>query len=445
MQKGDQSEGNLQWWQLSLIGVGCIIGTGYFLGSSIAIKMTGPSVIIAFTLAAIGNYIVFNSLAKMTADHPEKGSFRTYAKQAFGRSVGFGSGWVYWLSEMLIVGSQLTALSIFSRFWFQNTPLWVFASIYAILGILVMMIGTKGFEKLEDLFAVIKVAAILMFIIIAIIALSGVLNKPADPQIPTSIGEFFPEGATGLWSALIFAFYAFGGIEIMGLMSMQLKNKEDAPKSGKIMLLLLGVIYVASLGLALVLVSWDTFNQKESPFITALGGFDLPFFPHVFTGAMIIAGFSTMVASLFATTNILVTLAEEGDAPSFFSKKWKDKIALPSLGLTTVGVIISIVLSLLMPEKVYGYITTAAGLMLLYNWLLILLSSGRLLKLTGWDQGKRWFGVVLLLVAASGTLVDSSSRAGFFVSLAFILVIGLVILKMRSVWKHQEEGATQKE
>lgn len=48
---GSQVEGKLKWWRLSLIGVGCIIGTGYFLGSSIAIKATGPSVLIAFLLA----------------------------------------------------------------------------------------------------------------------------------------------------------------------------------------------------------------------------------------------------------------------------------------------------------------------------------------------------------------------------------------------------------
>ena len=49
---------NLAWWQLSLIGVGCIIGTGFFLASSIAIKMTGPSVVLAFIMAASATYIV---------------------------------------------------------------------------------------------------------------------------------------------------------------------------------------------------------------------------------------------------------------------------------------------------------------------------------------------------------------------------------------------------
>jgi len=114
---GTDEAANLAWWQLSLIGVGCIIGTGFFLASSIAIKMTGHSVILAFIMAASATYIVFEALAKMSANDPQKGSFRTYAKKAYGRWAGFSSGWVYWCSEILIIGSQLTAISILSRFW----------------------------------------------------------------------------------------------------------------------------------------------------------------------------------------------------------------------------------------------------------------------------------------------------------------------------------------
>ena len=57
---GQKSKGNLKWWQLSLLGIGCTIGTGYFLGSGIGIKLTGPSMVLSFLVAAIGTYIVFH-------------------------------------------------------------------------------------------------------------------------------------------------------------------------------------------------------------------------------------------------------------------------------------------------------------------------------------------------------------------------------------------------
>ncbi|UOQ94510.1 amino acid permease [Halobacillus shinanisalinarum] len=426
----------LQWWQLSLIGVGCTIGTGFFLGSSLAIESSGPAVVFVFILAAIGTYIVFQALAKMTAEHPEKGSFRSYAKKAYGRWAGFSNGWVYWSSELLIMGSQLTALAIFSQYWFPNLPLWLLSTIFGVLGIGVIFTGVSGFERVENIFAVIKTAAIFMFIVIAALALSGVINgNPSEQTVSMSFDGLFPEGLTGVWAALLYAFYAFGGIEVMGIMANELKNPKDASKSGRVMLILLGIIYVVSLGLALLLITWDKFNADESPFITALSQSDLAFVPHVFNGALIIAGFSTMVASLYAITTILATLSEDGDAPAFFAAKGKRGVPIHSLFLTIGGLCLSILVALLLPEKIFEYLTTAAGLMLLYNWLFILFSYKKLMKLTTADHVKRFVGILLIAAAVSGTLFDSTSRIGFFISLVFLLVIGTITFLMRKRWQ----------
>lgn len=436
----NKEEGHLAWWQLSLIGVGCIIGTGFFLASSIAIQMTGPSVILAFTMAACATYIVFEALAKMSANDPQKGSFRTYAKKAYGRWAGFSSGWVYWCSEILIIGSQLTAISLLTKIWFPKVALWIFALIYAICGLLVLFIGAKAFGKLESVFAVMKIAAIFMFIIIAVLALTGVIDGNHKENIPSTLEGFFPKGILGFWSALLFAFYAHGGIEVMGVMAIHLKKKEDAPKSGKVMLGLLGIIYVTSLILALLLMPYTKFKDDQSPFVTALSGFNLDFFPHVFTAAIIIAGFSTMSASLFSVTTILTTLSEEGDAPAIFSKqtKKKFKMPLPAIALTSVGLILSIVTSLLLPDKVYQYITTAAALMLLYNWLFILAMYHKLVDTTKADKIKRVIGIVLVSAAVSGALFHSTSRPGFFISLIFLSIIAIIVLFLRQKWKKEE-------
>jgi len=435
---GKKGDKKLAWWQLSLIGVGCIIGTGYFLGSDIGIRMAGPAILISFVLAAIGSLIVAEALGKLSAQDPQEGAFRSYAKKAFGSWAGFSSGWVYWFSEMLIVGSQLTALSILSRFWFPNVPLWVFATAFAILGVLVVIIGTQGFERAQNMFAIIKIAAIFMFIILAAAVLFGFFGGSSkDFQFATSKKEFLPNGMRGLWSSLIFGFYAFGGIEIMSMMAKRLKNKEDAKKSGTIMLLVLTVIYLISLVLAISLVSLDKFKINESPFVVALAKYNLDFFPHVFIGGIIIAGFSTMAASLFAVTSMIVTLAKDGDAPKLFAKKSKLKVEPFALALTICGLIASIILSLVMPDTVYEYITTAAGLMLLYNWLFVLLSFPRLLKATGFDHVKRFFGMGLILVAISGTLSDKTSRPGFYVSIIFVVLVFIAYMIIKKVRKRR--------
>ena len=436
--KSGAEENNMKWWQLSLFGVGCTIGTGFFLGSSLAIKMTGPAILIAFIIAAVGTYFVFDALSKMTSQEPLKGGFRSYAKKAYGRWAGFSSGWVYWCSEVLIMGSQMTALSIFSRFWFPKVPLWIFATIYGVLGLAVILIGVNLLNKMENILAILKISAILMFIIIAALAIFGVIDGDRPIQYPNSKKELIPGGIKGLWSAVIFAFYAFGGIEILGLMATKLKDPKEAPKAGKVMLFMLTFIYVLSIGLAVMMVSWHTFNAKESPFVIALDAYNLSFVPHFFNAALIIAGFSTMTASLYGVTSVLVTLGEEGDAPASFSRKGKLKVPLPTLMITILGITASIVAALVMPNRIYEYITTAAGLMLLYNWIFILGSSRKILKLKLKEKLMYSIGAIFILIAVTGTIFHDTSRPGFFISLAFLGIIGIITFIMNFQWKKKK-------
>lgn len=430
--------GDLAWWQLSLIGIGCTIGIGFFLGSALGIKHAGASIIFSFLIGATGTYIVYSRLAKMTIQDPQEGSFCYYAGKAFGKWAEFSCGWNYWCSNILIMGSQLTALGLLSQFWFQDVPLWIFSAGYAVLSFFVVMLGTKGFDKMEDLFAVIKIAAILMFIVIALGIFFGWIKGDAgggaNPgNFPNTIKEWLPMGVKGLWSSLIYAFYAYGGIEVIGLMAMQLKKKEDTLKAGTIMMFLLMILYVGSLGLAVSLASFNKFTEKESPFVTALTNYDLAFFPHVFNGAIIIAGFSTMTAALFGVTTLLVTLAKDGDAPKLFQKKLNFKdLPLPSLLLGMGGLAASVICAFLLPGKVFEFITTAAGLLLLYNWLFILLSSFKLV-----EKGRflSILGLLLLLLAISGTVVEKTIRNGFFISILFVALIGIVALIMQRKWK----------
>ncbi|MGY4689963.1 amino acid permease [Salibacterium sp. K-3] len=435
-----KEESGLTWWQLSLIGVGCTIGTGFFLGASLAISMAGQAVLISFILAGFGTYSVYHFLAALMRKDPQKGAFHTYARKAYGRWAGFSSGWVYWGAEMLILGSQMTAVSIFSKYWFPGVPLWIFAAGYSLLGILVVLTGAKGFDRIENIFGVVKIAAILMFIVVAAVAMFSSFHSSQNSLFfPQTVQQFIPHGGKGLWASLIYAFYAFGGIEIMSMMAVRLNDKKEAPKSGKIMLAVITSIYIISLGMALLLTSSEAFHADESPFVTALDQYDFPYFADVFNGALIIAGFSTMAASLFAVTSMLVTLAEDGDAPSFFQKKGQNIIDLhlPALGLTVAGMLVSIFFSLLLPEKIYEYMTTAAGLMLLYNWFFILLYANRLVVIKGFSHVQRLGGLALILCAVSGTLLDKSSRPGFFVSLGFLIILAVVVMIMKRIWSRQ--------
>ncbi|MNC62538.1 hypothetical protein D3C75_1125670 [compost metagenome] len=105
-------------------------------------------------------------------------------------------------------------------------------------------------------------------------------------------------------------------------------------------------------------------------------------------------------------------------------------------------------MSLLLPGKVYEYITTAAGLMLLYNWAFILLSSGKLLKPAKLSGFKRWTGLVLIAAAVAGSLFHKISRPGFYISLLLIALIGasdLIVHKVRKKGNTSSSGDSSSE
>jgi L-asparagine transporter-like permease len=428
----------LTWRHLVLLGIAFTTGTGYFLGLSIAIQKSGFLVLILLLIAAFGTFFVFDALAKMIAQDSQKGSFRTYSKKAFGHWAGFSHGWMYWISEIFILGSQLTAISLFTKFWFPEIPLWIFTSIFAVLGVGIVLLGTKGFETMEDFLGVVKIAAILMFIIVGILSLTGVIGSE-NPHFHTP-ENYFSKGIMGMWTGLIFVFFAFAGIEVMGIMAAQLENPKEAPKAGKLMITIVTILFIISIGLALLLAPLESFSTQESPFVTALKDIKFTSIVHVFNGVLIVAGFSSLVASLYAVTQMMYTIAKDGDAPKFLAKTGKRNIPYQALGVTICGMIISIIAALLLPKKVYEYITTAGGLMLIYTWVFIILASRKLLKLSTWGQIKSIIAVILILITASGTIFDNTTRPGFFISIVFLLIIGIITFLLRKRWpKNNDE------
>ncbi|TGB02468.1 amino acid permease [Halobacillus salinus] len=423
----------LMWWQVSLIGIGSIIGAGFFLGTGLSIQLAGPSVLIGYLIAGVTTYFVFSALAEMSVNDPESGSFRAYAKKAFGHSMGFVAGWMYWLSGILIMSSEIVALSTFSQFWFPNVPLWIFSVVFAALGFGINLFGVKNFGKIESLFAVVKLSTLVAFIVFVALFLFGIVS-PAESRVMTQTGisEFFPNGVRGLWSAMIFIFFSFGGIAVVGVASAELKNKKDIPKAGTLLLLILVSVYVAGLFFVLYMVDWSVINESESPFVTSLSAFAIPYLDSVFNAVIMSAAFSTMVGALFSITHIMVSLAEDGDAPHKLKRKNERGVALRSLFLTAIGVGVSILFLFLLPDTMYEYVTTSAGVMLILNWAIILVSHLKLQKTYKGNADSfhtfgypftSYLGIFLIGVAITGALLRETERIGLFISLGMIVVI----------------------
>jgi len=428
-------EAVLKWWQLSLIGIGSIIGAGFFLGTGLSIKIAGPAVMFGYLIAGLATFFVFSALAEMTVNDPETGSFRTYANKAFGHSVGFISGWMYWLSGVLIMSSEIVALSTFTQFWFPHVPLWVFSIVYAGLGFGINLLGVKNFGKIESTFAVVKMSTLIAFIGFGALFLLGVFSPKSIStvsQLQLTAKSLFPNGITGLWSALIFIFFSFGGIAVVGVASSELKDKNEIPKAGFGLIIALVSIYLLSLFFIFSMVNWTKIDESKSPFVTALSAFHIPYLDSVFNVIIISAAFSTMVGALFSISHVMVSLAEDGDAPKSLKEK-HNGVAYKALFVTAIVLGVFILLSYLLPDTMYEYVTTSAGVMLILNWIIILASHIKLhptydnkdsFKALGYPLTS-YTGIVLILLAISGALFHVNERIGLFISLGMVMVIFL--------------------
>ena len=426
-QQQEHDEQSLGWVSLALFGAGCTLGTGFFLGSSLAIRWSGISVVVLLLLAAGGTYFVYSALAEMTANNPKEGAFRTYAGETFGAWAGFGSGWMYWSSEMLIMGSSLTALGLFSQFWFPHFPLWAFVAIYACVGLFIATLGAKGITQTENILAVIKLAATVAFIVIAGAACLHWLPIQISPAPSINHNQWLPHGVMGGWSGFIYAFFAFAGIEVMGLMAAKLKEPKDAIKSGRVMLFSVSILYIVSIALILMLLPANQVTPDESPLVKAMSSVGLHVVVHILNGVLIIAGFSTMVASLYAITSMLVKLGEDGDAPQIFTKMvGKKKRPVYALTCTAAGLILSTLMALWLPKTLFEYITTAGSLVLMYTWLLICVTYICKLKPAKWGMIKACIAIFLIVVAVAGTAVEKTSRIGLLVSVGLVLLLSIV-------------------
>lgn len=436
--KENQARGkgaHITWVQLSLIGIGSIIGAGFFLGTGLSIKLAGPAVLLGYLIAGIIAFFTFTALAEMTVNDPQEGSFRTYAKKAYGQGFGFVSGWVYWFSGVLIMSSEITALSTFTQYWLPHVPLWIFSSIYAVLGAGVLLLGVSNFGKIESLFAIVKLSTLVIIIVFGALLIAGIRPGHLGSlpiHSPLTVG-FFPNGFMGFWTSLVFILFSFGGIAVVGITSKELEKKADIPKAGYTLIITLLAVYILALFIVLCLAKWSSISEQQSPFVTALSALHIPYLGTVFNVIIISAAFSTMVGAFYSITNILVSLAEDRDAPKKIAERNKRGVPLYALLLTIAVLAVTIVLAYLLPKSVYEYLTTSAGVLLVFNWMMISVSELKNRKTYTGNHFKmplhpfsNFLSIGLILLAIIGAMFKTKELIGVLVAIGIVVIIAII-------------------
>src|ERR1700743_2716554 len=197
-----------------MIGLGGTIGTGLFMGSGQAIGYAGPAVIISYAIAAIAAAAIVLSLSERAVMHPQAGSFGTYAEIYLNPWAGFVTRYSYWMAQVIAGAAEAAAAGLYMTFYFPGTPVWMWSLGFAFVLLYFNSRSVNNFGSIEYWFALIKVVAIIVFIILGAATIFGLWTEPVGFHNLTGLpGGFMSKGVGGGWVAGIFGVFAVHGLD----------------------------------------------------------------------------------------------------------------------------------------------------------------------------------------------------------------------------------------
>jgi L-asparagine transporter-like permease len=365
--------------QMGMIAIGGAIGTGLFLGSGLAIGFAGPSVILSYALGAFIALILMGCLAEMTITHPTSGSFGSYADHYIGPLAGFLVRYAYWACNVLAVGTEVTAIGIYMKFWYPDIPSWVWISTFSLTLVLINAFSVHLFGLVEYWFSVVKIIAIVAFILIGSYVVFGPPMQIGD-VVPgfnhyTEHGGFFPQGLWGMWIAVIVSIFGYLGIEMIAVAAGEAREPEKAIRSAvRSTLIRLALFYLLTMALMLAIVPWNMAGHEESPFVKVMAAVNIPGGAGVVNFVVLVAALSAMNSQLYITTRMMFSLSCAGYAPKQFGQLNKRGIPVMGLLLSTAGIALATVLSVVSPESSFTLMMAISMFGALFTWMMVFIT-----------------------------------------------------------------------
>lgn len=330
-------------WHVSLIALGGIIGSCYFLGLGLTFSEMGPgAVLIAYAIAGLTIYGVMQSFAELLVNIPRRGSFVSYTREFMGDTASAGIGWAFWCNWVAYVPSEALATAVFMNYFitlpFEN-PAWstfVWGIVALALLTAVNLYHVKWFGHIESTMAIIKILAIIVFVICAIGIWAGLIGGHLHPFqaeggfIGSEIilgGEgsvmekLFPAGGLVIITYMIWTLVNFQGSEIVGLSAAETQDPAtNVPLACRRVAYRIILIYLIPVFALTLIVPYAQAGLDESIFAYTLGAYGLKWAAGMFTIVTLVAAFSCANSGLYGTVRALYGLSVEGMAPKFLSK-----------------------------------------------------------------------------------------------------------------------------
>jgi len=301
------------------IVVGNCIGSGIFTSAASLAAASNPrTAIIAWIITAIGSLLIALSFASLGTALPRTGGPIVYTRAAFGDFAGFLIAWTYWIGAWVGNAAIITAFMLYFTYFFPSTasPILAFLITSGILWLFtfINILGVKGAGRVSVVTTVLKVGALVVFVIIAALHFNpAMMSTVSSPKVA---------GMSTLPAAIAIALWAFVGIESATVPAGEIKDpKKNIRLSTVYGTLLAAAVYIIVSIVGMGVLDQQTLAKSNAPLADiinkATGG--------TWGGNFIALGaiISTLGASsgwILTTARSAFGAAQDNIFPAFFGK-----------------------------------------------------------------------------------------------------------------------------
>ncbi len=379
---------------LNMIAIGGSIGTGLFLASGSTIATAGPGgALLAYALIGVMIYFLMTSLGELATHNPTSGAFFTYGNKYVEEGFGFALGWNYWYNWAITVAFELVAVQFIMKFWFPDIPGVWWSAIFLAIIFCINALTVKGFGESEFLFSLVKVIAIIFFIVIGLFMIGKIMLDPTQSVLKNwTIGEApFVGGFQALVGVAMIAGFSFQGTEMVGVAAGESKDpKKTIPIAIKQIFWRILLFYILCIFIIGTLVAYTDPSLKLaaegdgnimlSPFTLLYEKAGLAFAAGLMNAVILTAIMSAGNSGMYSSTRMLFDMARQGRAPKWFAKLDMRGVPMNALYATTAIAALCFFTTLFGENEVFTWLLNMSGMCGFIVWLGIAISHYRFRK-----------------------------------------------------------------
>ncbi|GLB47384.1 amino acid permease [Philodulcilactobacillus myokoensis] len=301
---------------VQMIAMGGMIGTGLFLGAGSTISKTGPSILFIYAIIGVVFFLMMRAIGEMLYASPQEHTFVAFITKYLGLPAGLFAGWSYWLGILLSGIAELTAISVYVKYWFPSWNSAVIQLVFLIILVAVNVLTARVFGSAEFWFALIKIVAILALIIIGLIMIFVGFKDPngetASFSNLTNHFQFFPHGVHTFIGSIPMVFFAFLSMELVSITIGETQNPRHVLKKAvnqTVYRILL--FYIGALTIIMSISRWTTFSPQSSPFVLVFKLAGIPAAATVINFVVITSAASSINSLIFSSGRHLYQLSIE--------------------------------------------------------------------------------------------------------------------------------------